>query len=103
MAETYSQWQKKWEIRRTNTKIRERIAVGNTKTKNYEEYATIIDSIEMTVQELKKHNEKHQANAFIDKYAQGRKTLFVWILQDVKVEANPKPYSFSTGSWCKTT
>lgn len=56
----------------------------------------------MTDQELKKHNDKHQANAFIDKYAKGKKTLFAWVLEDIEAEANPKPYSFSTGSWCKT-
>ena len=77
--------------------------MGNTKTKKYEGYATITDSIEMTIQELKKHNDQHQANDSIDKYADGGKTLFVWILGDIEIEPNPKPYSFSTGSWCKTT
>jgi hypothetical protein len=47
------------EIRRTNTKIRERIALGNTKTKRVVGYATIVDSVEMKVVELKKHNNKH--------------------------------------------
>lgn len=94
---------KTWEIRRANTTIRGRIAFGNIKTKNYEGYATITDSLEMKLQELKKHNDKHQANAFIDKYAKGRKTLFAWVLEDVETEPNPKPYTYSTDSWCKTT
>ena len=78
---------KTWEIRRTNTKIRERIALGNTKTKCCVGYATLIDSREMTIEELKKHNDKHQANDFIDKYAKGIKgqkeriTLFAWVLR----------------------
>jgi len=99
---------KSWEIRRTNTKIRERIALGNTKTKCYVGYATLIDSVEKTIEELKKHNDKHQANDYIDKYAKGRKgqkerkTLFAWVLDDIEVEAKPKPYSHSTGSWSKT-
>jgi hypothetical protein len=93
---------KTWEIRRTNTSFRGRIALGNTKSKKREGYATIIDSIEMPVQELKKHGDKHQANCFLDGYANGRKTLFAWVLKDIKTEPNPKPYSFSTGSWCKT-
>ena len=98
---------KTWEIRRTNTKIRERIALGNTKTMCYVGYATLIDSVEMTIEELKKHNDKHQANDFIDKYAKGRKgqkerkTLFAWVLKDV-VKTKPKRYSHSTSSWCKT-
>jgi hypothetical protein len=24
------------------------------------------------------------------------------VLSDVSIEPNPKPYSYSTGSWCKT-
>jgi hypothetical protein len=90
---------KTWEIRRQNTLIRGRIALGNTKTKCYVGYATITDSIEMTIEELKRHNDKHQANDFLDKYANGKKTLFAWILQDGEVEANPKVYTHSTGSW----
>ena len=93
---------KTWEIRRTNTKTREKIALGNTKTKNVEGYATIADSFEMTFEELRKHTDKHLAFYFLDKYGKGRDTLFAWVLKDVEIEKNPKPYSFSTGSWCKT-
>jgi hypothetical protein len=92
---------KTWEIRHRNTKIRERIALGNTKTKRVVGYATIVDSFELTVEELKKHNDKHQANDFLDNYAGGIKTLFAWALDEVEVEAKPKPYSHSTGSWCE--
>ncbi len=94
---------KTWEIRRGNTKIRERVGLGNAKTKRCVGYARIVDSVEMTVEELKKHNDKHQATVFLEKYAEGRKTLFAWVLEDIQTEAKPKPYSFSTGSWCKTT
>ena len=98
---------KTWEIRRTNTKIRGRIALGNTKTMCYVGYATLIDSVEMTIEELLKHNDKHRANDFIDEYAKGgkkrkeRKTLFAWVLKDV-CKTKPKRYTPSTGSWCKT-
>lgn len=92
---------KTWEIRRKNTKLREKIALGNTKTKCYVGYATILDSFEMTVEELMNFNGKHQANDFLQSYARGRKTLFVWVLGNVETEPNPKPYSYSTGSWCK--
>jgi hypothetical protein len=93
---------KTWEIRTQNTKIRERIALGNTKTKCYVGYATLSDSIEMRVIELFKHNEKHRANDFLKQYAKNRKTLFAWVLKDVETESNPKLYTYSTGSWCKT-
>jgi hypothetical protein len=82
--------------------MRGRVALGNTKTKKHEGYATIIDCKELTVKDLKKFGDKHQANEFIAGYAGERETLFAWVLSDVSVEPNPKPYSFSTGSWCKT-
>jgi hypothetical protein len=93
--------EKTWEIRRTNTKVRGRIGLGNTKTKRCVGYARIADSIEMTVEDLKAYNNKHQANDFLEEYANGRKTLFAWILEDMQVELKPKSYSYSTGSWCK--
>ena len=92
---------KTWEIRRRNTKIRERIALGNKEIKSVVGYAKIVDSIEKTVEDLKKYNDKHQAEDFIDKYANGRETLFAWVLEDIEVELIPKPYSYSTGSWCR--
>jgi hypothetical protein len=93
---------KTWEIRRKNTIIRERIALGNTKIRRVVGYATIVDSIGMSVAELKKHNDMHQANDFLEKYANGTKTLFAWVLEDIEADAKPKSYSYSTGSWCRT-
>jgi hypothetical protein len=94
---------KTWEIRTRNTNIREKIALGNTKNKCYVGYATIIDSVEMTIEELLKNNDKHQANEFLKRYAKDRKTLFAWILKDVEMEPNPELYTHATGSWCKTS
>jgi hypothetical protein len=62
----------------------------------------------MTIEELKKHNDKHQANDFIEKYVKGRKgqkerkTLFAWVLEDFELEPNPRQYLHSTGPWGKT-
>ena len=64
-------------------------------------YATIVDSFEMTIEELLQYSEKHQANDFIKRYANARKTLFAWVLGDVRVELAPQPYSYSAGSWCR--
>jgi hypothetical protein len=93
---------KTWEIRRTNTKIRERIALGDKETRQVVGYAKIADSRKMTVEDLKKHNDKHRANDFIDTYSGGKAALFAWFLADIEVESNPKPYTYSTGSWCRT-
>jgi hypothetical protein len=43
---------KSWEIRRTPTNFRGMIALGNTKTKNYEGYATINDRREAFTDEM---------------------------------------------------
>jgi hypothetical protein len=94
---------KTWEIRTRNTNIRERIALGNTKTKCSVGYATLVDSVEMTIAEILKYNDKHQANDFLTQYAKNRETLFAWILKHVEIEITPKRYTFSTGSWCKTS
>jgi hypothetical protein len=47
--------------------------------------------------------DKHQANEFLMQNAKNRETLFAWILKAVEIEINPKRYTFSTGSWCKTS
>jgi hypothetical protein len=92
---------KPWELRLTSTNIRERIAIGSTKTKVVIGYVTIIDCFPMTVNALKKYGDQlHHAAAFVDDYAKGRERLYVWVLDDAVVEKKPYPYSFSTGSWC---
>jgi hypothetical protein len=77
---------KTWEIRRTQTNCRERIALGNTMSKKYEGYANITDCIEFNVKDLKKFGDKHQANEFIDRYAGEKETLFAWVLPDISLE-----------------
>jgi hypothetical protein len=94
---------KVWEIRTRGTNIRERIALGNTKTKCCAGYVTIVDSVEITVAELLKYNDKHQANDFLKQYAKNSDSLFAWFLKDIEIELNPKPYTYSTGAWCKTS
>jgi hypothetical protein len=64
-------------------------------------YAIITDSVEITIEELKKYNNRHQSNDFLEENAQGRKTLFAWVLDDVRTREDYRPYSYSTGSWCK--
>ena len=73
--------------------------IGNKEIKRVVGYAKIVDSVEKTLEDLKKHNDKHQANDFIDKYANGRETLFAWVLEDVEIELHPTHYTHSTGSW----
>ena len=93
--------EKTWEIRRANTRFRGRIGLGNTKTRQCVGYARIITSFEMPLEGLKRHNDKHRANAFLDQYAKERQTPFVYVLADVEAEPEPKPYSHSTKDWCR--
>jgi hypothetical protein len=88
-----------WEIRTQKLfKTGERIALGSTKTKNIEAYATIAEIKKMTVPEMKKHNDKHYANDFIDKLWKDREKLYAFVFSDVKRNPNPKPYPPSTGN-----
>ena len=41
-------------------------ALANTRKKRVVGYARMVDSFEMSVEELKKHNSKHRANDFLD-------------------------------------
>jgi len=102
MGKPDSKWEQDLGDKAKKHNIREQIALGNKELKIVVGYAKIVDSVEKTLEDLKKHNDKHQANDFIDKYANGRETLFAWVLEDIEVESNPKLYTHSTGSWCKT-
>lgn len=42
----------------------------------------------MTGEEVKKHNDKHQAINFLDEDANGKETLFAWVLDDIEIEVN---------------
>ena len=62
-----------------------------------------MNSFEMTVKELKRYNNKHRANQFLDEYARGRKTLYVWELSNIEREPNPYHYIPSASLWSKVT
>jgi len=91
------------EIRKTHCHVTERIALGNTKTKKVEGYAMVTSSQELSINWLRKLGHKHQANDFLEHYANGKSSLFAWEFGGVTVEPNPYPYSFSTGCWCKAS
>lgn len=62
----------------------ERIALGNTDSKKIEGYATIAEIKKMAVPEMKKHNDKHFANDFIDRRWKDREWLYAFVLSDVE-------------------
>jgi hypothetical protein len=88
-----------WEVRTQELfEIGERIALGNTKSKLIEGYATVSDIKKMTVPEMKKHNDKHLANDFIDKRWKDRPLLYAFVLSDVEPSLEGKAYPRSNGS-----
>jgi hypothetical protein len=88
-----------WEVRTQELfKIGESVALGNTKSKKIEGYATISEIRKMTVPEMKKHNDKHYANDFIDKRWKDREWLYALVLSDVKPNPKQEPYPPSHGN-----
>jgi hypothetical protein len=93
---------KVWEVRTQRLfEIGERIALGNTKTKLIEGYATVSDIKKMSVAEMKQYNEKHLASDFIDGYVSKRKKpvehLYAFVLTDVVANVKVKAYTPSNG------
>jgi len=78
--------------RKNSLRLGERIALGNTKSKKIEGYATITEIKKMTVPEMKKHIDKHYANDFIDKRWKDREWLYALVLSDVKPNPKQEPY-----------
>jgi predicted transcriptional regulator len=94
---------KDWEIRLRKTKIRGRIAIGDTSTKKVIGYVTLFNCVQYSVGRLliEGFERRHRAGKFIADYAKGREHVFAYCLEKPKRESHPYPYSFSTGSWCK--
>ncbi len=91
--------QKTWDVRPQKLFEKgERIALGNTKTKLIEGFATVSEVKKLTVSEMKKHNDKHLANDFIEKHWKNRKWLYAFVLSNVTRNPNPLPYPRSHGS-----
>ena len=83
---------KTWELRRLNTKIRGYVALMY-RGKLYG-FAKLNDVFKMKVDKLKKYYSKHLTeNVAIDKYANDKAELYVWIFSDpIKL---PKPIDIS--------
>ena len=94
--------EKTGDIRRTQTNFRGRIALGNTKIKNYEGYATIIDCKEFSVKDLKKFGEKHQANEFINGMQSKEKPCSLGCFQTFRLSRNQSLILIRQALGCKT-
>jgi hypothetical protein len=90
---------KVWDVRSQRLfSAGERIALGSTKTKLIEGYATVSEVKKLTVAEMKQHNDKHLATDFIEKRWNDRPWLYAFVLSEITSNPNPKPYPRSHGS-----
>ncbi len=91
---------KRWEIRRTNTRIRGRVALiwDGTVWGTVE----IVDVLEIPVEELAKHKEHGISEEEVLEYGKGRKTLFAWVLRNPR-RVKPLKISIPRGAriWVK--
>lgn len=61
----------------------DRIALGNTGTRLIEGFATVAEVKKLTTSEMKKYNDKHLANDFIEERWNDRPWLYAYVLSDV--------------------
>jgi len=91
---------KTWEIRRQDTRIRGPIGLG----RNGEMYGKAIlkDSFPMPVQDLVKHQDKHQVSPqWLEDYAKEKNILFVWLLEKAERLETPIKIPRSYGNWVR--
>lgn len=91
--------EKTWEIRTKRLfSVGERIALGNTKTKLIEGYATVADVKKKTVAEMMMFEDRHFANDFIAKRWSDRSWLYAFVLSDVESASKKERYPPSHGN-----
>ena len=72
---------KKWEIRKRNTKIRG--VIGLVCKGTLRGFVELVDSIPMAVSELKDFQQYHLVKyEDLEKYAENRRVLYVWVLEN---------------------
>jgi hypothetical protein len=95
--------EKEIEIRRRGTEaFNQIIALGNTKTKKVEGYCQIKGAQETSLDWLKTIQYRTMVpDTELDKYANGKTTLWSWLIRSVIPEPHPYLYEPSAGSWGK--
>jgi hypothetical protein len=86
-------WEKTWELRGSNTKIRGRIWLIAAKSGLVYGTCDLVDSIwPLSVQRLRANVDKHTVPA--DEFNEAdEKKYFAWVLANVKVFDKPEPYT----------
>lgn len=85
-----------WELRGSNTKIREKIYIIESKTSLIVGECRIIDSISLSKEDFLNNRDKHQVNKNFEEIPY--KNLFAWILSDIKRYESPIPHIHKKGT-----
>ena len=75
----------------------QRIALGNSNSGLVEGYATVKAIIPFSFSEITKYETQHRATEWLKEHLNGRKTLYGFVLFNVKKEKKPFPYPKSKG------
>ena len=88
---------KTWEIRRTNTRIRGTVALLYRGM--LYGFVDIVDSFPLSVDELKTRVDKHGVEpGFVERYAAGRRVLYVWVVAEPLPLPRPVPVRYARGA-----
>jgi hypothetical protein len=95
---------KTWEIRGSRTKIRGRIAIIESGTKQIHGYADVVDCIgPLTGKQLNENVQKHRVEETFNsnigpKFKMPYARTYAWVLDNVQRLKNPKPYVHPPGA-----
>jgi len=88
---------KKWEIRRTNTRIRGTVALVSRGL--LYGFVDIVDSFPVDVEELKRRVDMHAVPpSFVEEYSGGRRVLYVWVVERPMPLPRPVPVAYARGA-----
>lgn len=88
---------KRWELRRTPTKIRGTIALLCDSA--IHGLVDLVDVFTMKVEELLEHTDKHCVEPdTLLRYARGRSELYVWVLERPRRLRKPIPFRYPRGA-----
>ncbi len=88
---------KRWEIRRTNTRIRGTVALISRGM--LYGFVDIVDSFPVDVEELRERSDMHGVEpGFVERYAAGRRRLYVWVVERPLRLPRPVPVRYARGA-----
>lgn len=88
---------KRWEIRRTNTRVRGLVALVSRGM--LYGFVEIVDSFPVDVEELKERADMHGVEpGFVERYAAGRRRLYVWVVERPLRLPRPVPVRYARGA-----